>query len=156
MINFAHNGIEIEAKVKMDRFDYKDDNGIGRTRYDRNVSVKAKFWDFVIDNNLYELALVKSTLNYFMQSYWKRSTKRGPKIELATSLKHWEPYSDNDVQEILYLTAKQKKSIYTLEVSLFVSDLEWACIYLSGQEVIMLDIAISKAIALLTPETVYV
>lgn len=152
MVKFEHKGIKIEATVEMERYDYKDDNNVGRTRYDRNVSVRFCFSDFVICNDLYNLAMVKSALQYFMQAYWKRSTKQGAKIDLATSLEH---YKDNGSLQSLNLTAKQKNNIQSLEVSLTESGQQLAPIYLSAQEVIMLDIAISKAIALLMPEVVY-
>jgi len=94
-----------------------------------------------------ELATVKSTLNYFMQAYWKRSSKASSKIELATALKH-----DYGVQQqSLCLVARQKNSIHSLEISLIENGKTANNIYLSGQEVIMLDIAIGKAINLLTP-----
>ncbi len=147
MVKFEYRGISIEAVIKMKRYDYKDANNIGKTRYDRNVFVMVNFWNFVICNDLYELAMVKSTLNYFMQAYWKRSSKQGTKIELSTSLER-----DDPMQKLKFI-AKQKNNIYSLEVSLTEIDQPFKCIYLSGQEVIMLDIAISKAITLLTPQT---
>lgn len=149
MVKFDYRGVRIEATVEMKRSDYKDANNVGSTRYDRNVFVVVQFWNFVICNDLYELAMVKSTLNYFKQAYWKRSTKQGAKIELATSLEH------NDTVQKLKFIAKQKNNIYSLEVSLTGNGQQLESIYLSGQEVIMLDIAISKAISLLTPEALY-
>jgi hypothetical protein len=136
----------------MERYDYKDANNIGRTRFDRNVFVRVRFWGFVIYNDLYELAMVKSTLNYFMQAYWKRSRKQGIKIELATSLEH----QDNGSIKSLNLIAKQKNNESSIEVSLAENGNRLGCIYLNAQEVIMLDIAIAKAIALLTPQAVYI
>ncbi len=55
----------------------------------------------------------------------------------------------------LYLVARQKNGIHYLEISLIEKGKTANNIYLSGQEVIMLDIAIGKAINLLTPETIY-
>jgi hypothetical protein len=147
MVAFEYGDFRIEAIAEMKRYDYKDANNIGRTRFDRTVSVTAQFGNFVIDNDFYELAMVKSTLNYFMQAYWKRSSKQAAKIELATSLEH------NCGAQKLNLIAKQKNNIYSLEVSLIEGGLPSTGMYLSGREVIMLDIAISKAIALLMPET---
>lgn len=147
MVKFDYYGISIEATVEMKRHDYKDANNVGRTRFDRNVFVIVQFWNFVITNDLYELALVKSSLNYFMQAYWKRGSKLGNKIELATSLEH------NDTMQKLSFIAKQKNNKYSLEVSLTENSQQCECIYLSGQEVILLDVAFSKAIALLMPQT---
>jgi hypothetical protein len=147
MVKFYYRDIKVEAIVKMTRSDFKDSNNIGRTRFDRNVYVTVAFWDFVIENNFYELAMVKSTLTYFMQAFWKRTSKQGARIELATSLEH-----DDAVQK-LNLTARQKNNKHYLEVNLVENGLQCECIYLSGQEVIMLDIGFSKAIALLMPQT---
>ena len=147
MIEFNLKGISITATVEMERYDFRDKGGHYKTRFNRNTLVKADFWGFVVDNDLTELATVKSTLNYFMQAYWKRSSKAGSKIELATALKH-----DYGVQQqSLSLVARQKNSIHSLEIFLIENGKTANNIYLSGQEVIMLDIAIGKAINLLTP-----
>jgi len=153
MVKFKHKGIKIEATAEIRQYSYSDSKSTDKKHFNRTVSVKAEFGDFSIDNNLYELAMVKSALQYFMQAYWKRSTKLGTKIDLAMSLEH---YKENGSLQLLNLSAKQKKNIQSLEVSLTEDGQQSAPIYLSAQEVIMLDIAISKAIALLTPRTVYI
>ncbi|MFA6413818.1 MAG: hypothetical protein WCW53_14095 [Syntrophales bacterium] len=152
MVKFEFKGIKIEATVEMEQYDFRDNRGNYKTHFNRNAGVMIRFWDFVIYNDLYELAMVKSTLNYFMQAYWKRSTKQGTKIELATSLEH----KDDGSRQSLNLIAKQKNNINSLEVSLTENGNRFGCIYLSAQEVIMLDIAVAKAITLLTPQTVYI
>lgn len=147
MVKFEYRGIIIEATVEMRRRDYKDANNIGRTRIDRNVKVRVSFWNFCIDDDFCELAMVKSSLSYFMQAFWKRSSKQGAKIELATALEHQFP------KQALSLTARQKNNKHSLEISLYENGLQSECMYLTAQEVILLDVAISKAIALLTPQT---
>ena len=151
MIDFNFKGISVSATVEMERYDYRDKGGHYKTRFNRNTLVKADFWGFVVDNDLTELATVKSTLNYFMQAYWKRSSKAGSKIELASVLKH--DYGAHP--QSLFLVARQKNGIHYLEISLSEKSKTANNIYLSGQEVIMLDIAIGKAINLLTPETIH-
>lgn len=148
MIEFNFKGISVSATVEMERYDYRDNGGHYKTRFNRNTLVRANFWGFVINNDLYELAMVKSSLNYFMQAYWKRSSKAGSKIELVTMLKR--NYGGN--LQALYLVARQKDSIHSLEISLVEKGAPVGKIYLNGQEVIMLDIAIGKAINLLTPD----
>ena len=148
MVKFEYQDIRIEALTQMKRYDYRDANNVGKTRFDRNVVVVVQFWDFVIYDCLNDLALIKSTMDYFMHAFWKRSSKQGTKIALMTSLEHEDP-----IQKLMF-TAKQKNNVYSLEVSLTVKGQQSACIYLSGQEVLMIDIALSKAIALLTPQTV--
>ena len=148
MIDFNFKGISVSATVEMERYDYRDNGGHYKTRFNRNTLVRANFWGFVIDNDLYELAMVKSSLNYFMQAYWKRTSKAGSKIELVTMLKR--NYGGN--LQALYLVARQKDGIHSLEISLVEKGAPVGKIYLNGQEVIMLDIAIGKAINLLTPD----
>lgn len=147
MIEFNFKGISVSATVEMERYDYRDNGGHYKTRFNRNTLVKASFWGFAIDNDLYELATVKSSLNYFMQAYWKRSSKAGSKIELVTALKR----NKGGNPQALYLVARQKDGIHSLEISLVEKGAPTGKIYLNGQEVIMLDIAIGKAINLLTP-----
>ena len=148
MIDFNFKGISVSATVEMERYDYRDNGGHYKTRFNRNTLVKANFWGFVIDNDLYELATVKSSLNYFMQAYWKRTSKAGSKIELVTALKR----NNGGNSQALYLVARQKGGIHSLEISLVEKGAPAGKIYLNGQEVIMLDIAIGKAINLLTPD----
>ncbi len=151
MVDFEFKGICVNATAEISWRELKDSGGHHLNRFDRNTSVKVSFWDFVIYNDFYELAMVKSSLNYFMQAYWKRSSKAGSKIELATALKH----DFGEQQQSLYLVIRQKNSIHSLEISLIENGKTASTIYLSGQEVIMLDIAIGKAINLLTPETIF-
>lgn len=149
MINFDYNGIIIAAVAAMNRYDYTDANNIGRTRFDRNVRVTVSFWElFYIQDDLYELATLRSTLNYFMHAYWKRKGKKEGKIELSTSLEHTNSYP----KRTLSFIAKQKNNKNYLEIMLTENGVESKCIYLGSQEVIMMDIAIAKAIALLTPD----
>jgi hypothetical protein len=148
MIDFVFKGICVNATVEITRREFRDSQGHYLNRFDRNTRVKVSFWDFVIDSDLYQLAMVKSTLNYFMQAYWKRSSKAGSKIELATAVMH-----DDDLNpQALNMVARQKNGIQSLEVSVAEDGKPAGEVYLSAKEVIMLDIAIGKAINLLTPD----
>jgi hypothetical protein len=147
VIDFEFKGICVNATVEIARREFRDSQGHHLNRFDRNTRVKVSFWNFVIDNDLYQLAMVKSTLNYFMQAYWKRSSKAGSKIELATALEHDDVFN----LQSLNLIARQKNGIQYLEVSVAEDGNPAGEVYLSAKEVIMLDIAISKAINLLTP-----
>ncbi len=149
MVKFEYKGIRIEARAEIRQHTFKAGS---KSHVNRCTSISVSFWDFVICDNLYELAMVKSTLNYFMQAYWKRKTSQGTRIDLATSLKH---YQNNGFVQLLSLTARQKNNTQSLEVSLTENGQLVSKEYFSGQEVIMLDIAISKAIALLSPQVEY-
>ncbi len=151
MVDFEFKGICVNATAEISWRELKDSGGHHLNRFDRNTSVKASFWDFVIFNDLFELAMVKSTLSYFMQAYWKRSSKAGSKIELATVLFHDDDFNP----QALNMIARQKNGIQSLEISVADDGMPAGEVYLSAQEVIMLDIAIGKAINLLSPETVY-
>ena len=151
MVDFEFKGICVNATAEISWRELKDSGGHHVNRFDRNTNVKVSFWDFVIFNDLFELAMVKSTLSYFMQAYWKRSSKAGSKIELATVLFHDDDFNP----QALNMIARQKNGIQSLEVSVADNGMPAGEVYLSAQEVIMLDIAIGKAINLLSPETVY-
>ena len=151
MINFDFNGIKVEAKVEMVQHTYKDAGKNQRTRFDRNVKVFAEFWDYKIwDENLMEFAFIKSTLQYFMQLYWKRPSKDGRRIDLVKCLRR-NNTSWGDL--VLFFVARQKNNQYFLQVCLQKEGKTENEVYLDGQEVIMLDIAIGKAINLLSPNS---
>jgi len=151
MIEYDFKGIKILAETHMIREDFKDADNKYRTRFDRHNQVKARFWDFIIDDNLTELTFVKSSLNYFMHAYWKRSSKEGSKIDLAKGL-HQE--DSRAGEQSLYFVARQKDQKHFLHICHQQSGATVNESYFDGQEVIMLDVAISKAISLLMPRTV--
>ena len=148
MVDFEFKGIRVNATVEITWRELKDSGGHHLNRFDRNTNVKVSFWDFIIVNDLYELAMVKSTLSYFMQAYWKRSSKAGSKIELATAIFHDDDFNT----QALNIIARQKNGIQSLEISVADDGSPAGEVYLSAQEVIMLDIAIGKAINLLSPD----
>lgn len=146
MINFDFKGIRIEATADMQQVDYKDAGGRQRTRFERDVRVFARFWDYIIwSGDFQELAFVKSCLQYFMHGYWKRSSKDGIKIDLAKVL-HQEHLSLS-----LWFIARQKNKKHYLQICLQRAGVTENETYIDGQEAILLDIALGKAINLLTP-----
>ncbi len=151
MIEFEYKGIRVEVKTEIRQHTFS----IGsKMHINRHNTVSVHFWDFVICDNLYELAVVRSSLNYFMQCYWKRGTKEGIKIDLNTSLEHFDNFG---LPQKLKLISRQKNNRYNLEVSIADGfDQQSQCMYLNVQEVNLLDIAFAKAISLLVPEVVYI
>jgi hypothetical protein len=148
MIEFNYGGIIIvTATIKMEQYDYRDKRGNYRTTFTKQNIVTANFWTFRIENDLSDLAMLKSILSHFIHACWKRNSKTGDKIQLNKSLSH---YHVDNIQE-LYLVARQKNGIYSLEISLIEEGTPVDKIYLDCQEVLMLDIVIGKAINLLTP-----
>jgi len=155
MLEFKYNGIEVKAFSRDEAYEYLIGENRKRTGYDKITTVQVSFWDFVIqDGDLYELAFLKSVCTYFMQAYWKRSTKEGNKILLEESLPH-EIEGQEYSTSTLWFTARQKNKINKLHVCLKNDDEIANEIYLSGREVIMLDIALGKAISILKPETIH-
>jgi hypothetical protein len=155
MINFDFKGIKIEASASLRKHTYQDVRKGTLTRFEREVEVRVHFWDFFIcDRNFYELAFVKSTLQYFMQFYWKRSNKTGGKINLAKALHEEHPHGG--YQSLLFI-ARQKNNQHYLHICLQAPAAGAILqeVYLDGQEVLMLDIALNKAIGLLSPATIY-
>jgi len=149
MVEFEFKGISISSSVHMDERVYKDAGGHSRTRFDREVSVDVRFWNFDLRRgDLSQLAFIKSVLQYFMQAYWKRSTKEGSRIELAKSLARKDNKGNH---ETLCFVARQKDKRNYLQITLTKKGETVKEEYLDGQEVIMLDVALGKAINLLTP-----
>ena|SRR5450631_1571296 len=151
MLNFEYNGIEVISTVEMVSVKYTDAKRDNRTRLERNVNVAVKFWGFAIDNcNLFVLAFIKSTLQYYMQCYWKRANKEGGKFEFEKALDSQDGFFG---KQSLRFTARQKAEKRTLHISFHSGGTIINEIYLDGQEVMMLDIAIGKAINLLSPNS---
>lgn len=152
MIDFDYKGIRFDATVDIQQVDYKDAGNRHRTRFERDVRVFVNFWDFTIWNcNLQELAFVKSCLQYFMQGYWKRVSRDGSKIDLAKGMHHED---SREGRLSLYFVARQKNKKHYLQICLQRAGKTVNEIYLDGQEVIMLDIALAKAINLLKPSNI--
>ena len=151
MIEFKYDGIEIEVYNRPEAQEYEVGENKTRIRHSRNAFVSVKFWDFVIkDGNLYELAFVKSVCSFFMQAYWKRSTKEGNRINLCETIKH-EIAGRDFKSSTLNFAARQKDKIIYLHICQKNDEAVAGEIYLTGREVIMLDVAVGKAINMLTP-----
>lgn len=82
MIAFELGGIKVEIRAELESTEYKDATNRARVHFERKVKILVKFWDFPILGNLQELSLIKSSLIYFMQGYWKRSGKRPAELIL--------------------------------------------------------------------------
>jgi hypothetical protein len=152
MITFNYKGISIEASTEIASQEIKEEQRT-RIRFDKITRVYVSFFEYTIDSgNLNDLAFAKACTQYFLQSYWKRNNKQGCKIDLAKTL-----LRDGDLcQELaLNFTARQKDNKHYLQISLQVAGATLDEVYLDGQEVIMLDISLGKAISLLTPKPLY-
>ncbi|WP_319586540.1 hypothetical protein [uncultured Desulfobulbus sp.] len=154
MIVFELGAIKVEIRAELERSEYKDANNRKRTHFERKVKTLVKFWDFPVRGNLQELSLIKSSLIYFMQGYWKRSGKEASKIDLATEIIRHHPNGtcgNGSETQILNFAARQKNKKSFLHISLQRNGSIVNEVYFNGQEVLMLDVAIGKGINFLTP-----
>jgi len=101
--------------------------------------------------NLQDLSLIKSSLTYFMQGYWKRSGSAASRIDLDTSIFQ---YHSLDYVWNLNFSDRQKDKKSFLRVCLEKNGLMQHQRYLDGQQVLMFDVAISKALYFLSPKIV--
>lgn len=149
MISFKYKGICIQATLEEKIREYHDPNRGRRKKIERYTDVLIDFWDYAIRQERFtQLAFVKSVLQYYMQCYWKRSSKQGSKIHLRKNIKQMDLYKG---EIILGFAAKQKSDQYSLQVSVTSNGQVLREVYFDIQEVIMLHDAMSKAFNLLSP-----
>lgn len=149
MLKFELNGIKVEIEAELERNEYTDSNRYKHSRFERKMEIRVMFWELIISGNLQDLSLIKSSLAYFMQGYWKRAGKEASKIDLVTNIIKYHP---NGYIMRLHFSARQKDKKNFLHVSLEKNGLMQHQIYLDGQQVLMLDVAIGKALYFLSPK----
>jgi len=149
MLKFELNGIKVEIGAKLEHNEYTDANHYKHTRFERKMEIRILFWELIISGNLQDLSLIKSSLSYFMQGYWKRSGKEAGKIDLVTKITKYHPHG---YIWLLHFSTGQKNKKNFLHVSLEKDGLTQHEVYLDGQQVLMLDVAIGKALSFLSPE----
>ena len=149
MISFKYKGICIQTTLEEKIREYNDPRRGRSKKIERYTEVSIDFWDYAIRQERFtQLAFVKSVLQYYMQCYWKRSSKQGSKIHLRKNIKQMDLYKG---EIILGFAAKQKNDQYSLQVSLTSNGQVLREVYFDIQEVIMLHDAMSKAFNLLSP-----
>lgn len=147
MINFNYKGVCVYAVVDTVQHNYTDERNRAKTRFERQIDVRVDFWDYSILNDLTDLVFIKAITQYYMQCYWKRSAKDGAKIELEKVLYQQDFRGDFTLK----FAARQQKNKYSLHICIEDGGSKKGEVYLDVQEVIMLDIALAKAINLLQP-----
>lgn len=149
MIEFDFKGINLVASAELLQKNYIDAKRNIRTRFDRELKVEIHFWRFSIIGDLQELSAVKSILQSYMLCYWNRSDVKDRKIEFTKTL------CRNDSLyglQSLSFDARQKAYKYYLHIKFHSGGGTRDEAYLDGQEVLMLDIVLNKAISLLSPD----
>lgn len=148
MKDFNFQGIRAGASVVYPKTEYKDSDGRKRSRFERCVRTHFYFWDFCIDDDLSQLAFVKSIFTYFIHNSEKKSTKSGGRLILSKEL---EQETHEGQTQMLCFTAKQKNDKNFLHISMTEDDEFMEEIYLDVIDVLMLDAAITKTINLISP-----
>jgi len=151
MIDFDFKGIRINVVVEREEQNYKDAFHRQRTWFERKNVVSVNFWTFSISEYLRDLAFIKSILNFYMHSYWKRSKKNETRIELCKSISQ---NRHGQGQEQLWFIARQKNKINYLQICHQIDEETHNQLFLDGQEVLMLEVVLGKTISLLQPRTV--
>jgi len=149
MIYFEFKGIKVEFTADHEPLTYYDVEKKKRTRIGREVRVYLHFWEFMVHNgDLYDWAFVKSVLHYFQQCYWRRNRNGDPRINFSKLLSHEHHYAP----KMLHFTGRQKDGENYLYIQLFMSGTSGSECYLDIHEVGILDLAVGKAINLMTPD----
>ncbi|MBN1451026.1 MAG: hypothetical protein JW963_08430 [Anaerolineales bacterium] len=151
MINFSHKNIRIYAQVEVSEVEFRDAFNSRRSRTERHTIVSAEFFDFVLTNRDFtDLVFVKSAIQFYLQKYWRSFSKKG-----VSSIKFEKFLTKEVYQQELWFVARQKNNENYLQV--FFRDTARQiedCVYLDGHEIVMLDIALAKALNLVSPRPV--
>ncbi len=143
------DGIKVEIETELKHHEYTDSNYHKHSRFERKMEIRVMFWELITLGNLQDLSLIKSSLTYFMQGYWKRSGAEASRIGLNTNI---FKYHSLDYAWLLNFSDRQKDKKSSLRVRLEKNGRMQHEIYLDGQQVLMLDVAISKALYFLSPK----
>ncbi|MBV5339818.1 MAG: hypothetical protein J0665_09710 [Deltaproteobacteria bacterium] len=150
-LRFKLKEFAVDATANMVEVKFKNGTRGTESRHQRHVTVCVSYGPFTFGNDdLTELIYVKSTLQYFMSCYWKRSNKNGSNINLMKSIER--EIKIYGMQKIVF-EARQKANEHYLYVCIQNDGNTYLEAYFDGQEVIMLDAALGKAISWLNPKT---
>jgi len=144
-LSYETEAINVEIRSHVEEYDYMDVNKREKTRFERQMKVLVRFWDFHSRSNLQDLAVIKGVLSYYTHGYWKRSGKEIYKLNINQELR----------QDTLVLrfADRQKNKMNFLYISLHKNEALVSETYLDIQEAIILEVAVSKAMQLLSPTT---
>jgi len=148
VIELDCGAIYMKAFDRLENRSYRDENGNNRNRTEWRIDVYVRIFDYVITNQHFgDLVRLKSALQFFIQNYWRKSSKKGlSRIKLNVEMTR--PKFD----QILSLIARQKNNEHYLQITY--KDVEEGIeksVYLDGQEAIMIDTALGKMINLTSP-----
>jgi len=154
-LNYETEAISVDISSHLKKYNYKDASHREKTRFDRQMNIVVRFWDFYSRNDLHELAVIKGTLSYFIHGYWKRSGKDVCKLNIEQEIWQENPssYGWPINNWVLRFADRQKNKVNFLHISLHKNETLDEEIYLDIQDALILEIAVSKAMQLLSPIT---
>ena len=152
-LSYETGAISVEISSLLKEYDYKDASKREKTRFDRQMKIVVRFWDFYSQNNLHELAVIKGTLSYVSHGYWKRSGKEAYRLNIDQEIKHESPHRYGGLPDIwvLRFADRQKNKVNFLHISLHKNETLDEEIYLDIQDALILEAAVSKAMQMLSP-----
>jgi len=141
-LSYETEAISVEIRSQVEEYDYMDANKREKTRFERQMKVLVRFWDFKCQSNLQDLAIIKGVLLYYTHGYWKRSGKEIYKLNINQELR----------QDTLVLrfADRQKNKMNSLHISLHKNEKLVAEMYLDIQEAII-PVVVNKDVAFVAP-----
>ena len=154
-LSYETEAISVEIRSQVEEYDYMDANKREKTRFERQMKVLVRFWDFKCQSNLQDLAIIKGVLLYYTHGYWKRSGKEIYKLNINQELCQDNYSFPGNLAEklVLRFADRQKNKMNSLHISLHKNEKLVAEMYLDIQEAIILEVAVNKAMQLLSPTT---
>lgn len=152
MISFELEGIMITVTMTSQSEAFRDATRTLRHRFVKETSVNVNFWGFPrTEEDFTDLTAIKSVLEYWKNSYWRRGGKNSEPIKCRTHLQFINNFSAIDLTlEGSQIYGKKQLHIHCLVNGSFHDE-----VYLDCLQVIQLDIALEKAINSIRPtETV--
>lgn len=152
MLKFELMDIVITVSVTSQSETFKDATCTTRHRFVKETSVNVDFWGYTrTEKDFSDLCAIKSVLQFWMNSYWKRGGKNSDLIKCREHLQYIINYNAIG----LILEGCQKNGKKQLHVCCLVNGSVHDECYLDYQHVSQLDIALGKAINAIRPsETV--
>jgi hypothetical protein len=154
-LQYETEEIGVDIRLRVEEIPYKDARHQEKSRLERQIETRVRFWDFYSKNNLHELLIIKGALSHFMHGYWKRSGKEPYRLNINQEL--WRTIPDGNGQltgnQVLRFADRQKNKVNYLHISLHNNKALVEETYLDIQEVIILEGAIVRAMQLLSPTT---
>lgn len=152
---FEWKNIQISYQEELLVIEAKIDCGPDKNATRRNVHIVLHFGNCCIEMaTLTQLIYIRSILQYFTQSYWKRRNKTGSieeRFRLKKELQTGELWIGFTTRQKGFSPGKSESGLITLNIEATDGHNKFTD-YFDCQEVMMLEMAFSKAIGLLATD----